>query len=121
MQGTNCIPANVQTKIEATNTIEGTQTTNVVGSSPPDGSLTVTTVITDPDGTPGTGDESATDASFGVTYNNLIWTAGAGGTIDYRQGSIRTAPPTTANNTLLINALIAGILNVQFPVAPPAP
>ncbi len=117
-QGTNNIPANVQTKIEGTNTTQGTQTTNTVGGTPPNGSVSVTTVITDPDGTPGTGDESATDASFSVSYNDLSWTAGASGTINYRQESIGTAPPTSANNTLLINALIAGFLNVQFRCAP---
>jgi len=116
--GSNNIPANVQTKIEATNTVQGTQTTNQVGGSPPNGSVFVTTVITDPDGTPGTGDESATDASFSVTYNNLNWTAGGSGTINYRQESIATSPPTAANQTLLINALVGGFLNVQFRCAP---
>jgi hypothetical protein len=109
--GVNNIPANVQTKIEATNTVEGTQTTNNVATS-------VSTTITDPDGVPGTGDESATDASFSVSYNNLSWTAGASGTINYRQESIAAAPPTLANNTLLINALVGGFLNVQFRCAP---
>jgi len=116
--GPNNIPANVQTKIEGTNTTQGTQTSNTVGGTPPNGTVTVSTTITDPDGTPGTGDETATDASFSVTYNNMNWTAGASGTINYRQESIATSPPTAANNTLLINALIAGFLNVQFRCAP---
>jgi hypothetical protein len=116
--GPNNVPANVRTTIEATNTVQGTQATNTVGGSPPDGSVTVTTTITDPDGIPGTGDETATDASFSVTYNNMSWTAGASGTINYRQESIATSPPTTANNTLLINALISGFLSVQFRCAP---
>src|SRR6266545_3870685 len=125
--GPNNIPANVRSTIEATNTAApSVQNTNTVGGTPPNGTVTVSTVITDPDGTPGTGDESATDASFSVSYNNLSWTAGASGTINYRQESIGTAPPTSANNTLLINALIAGFLNVQFrfvlgPVTPPDP
>jgi K319L-like, PKD domain len=118
VQGANNIPANVQTKIEGTNTAQGTQTSNTVGGTPPNGSVTVTTTITDPDGTPGTGDESATDASFAVAYNDMNWTAGASGTINYRQESIATAPPTAANNTLLINALIGGFLGVQFRCAP---
>ena len=84
-QGVNNIPANVQTKIEATNTVQGTQTTNQVGGSPPNGTVSVSTTITDPDGTPGTGDETATPASFTVAYNNLNWTAGGSGTINYRQ------------------------------------
>jgi len=116
--GENNIPANVQTKIEGTNTTQGTQTTNQVGGSPPNGTVFVTTTITDPDGAPGTGDETATDASFSVTYNNLNWTAGANGTIDYRQESIAAAPPTAANQTLLINALVGGVFPVQFRCAP---
>jgi hypothetical protein len=117
--GVNNVPANVQTKIEATNTVQGTQTTNQVGGSPPDGTVFVTTTVTDPDGTPGTGDETATDASFSVTYNNVSWTAGANfEPIDYRQESTATAPPTAASNTLLINALVGGVFNVQFRCAP---
>src|SRR6266508_2824689 len=116
--GVNNVPANVRSTIEATNTVEGSQNTNVVGGSPPNGTVSVTTTITDPDGTPGTGDETATDASFSVTYNNLSWTAGASGTIDYRQQSIAVAPPTAANNALLINALVGGVFNVQFRCAP---
>src|SRR6266545_2885691 len=118
--GPNNIPANVQTKIEATNTTQGTQTTNQVGGSPPNGSVTVSTTITDPDGVPGTGDETGTDATFNVAYNNLSWTASGpdGSTIDYRQESIAAAPPTAANNTLLINALVGGFLTVTFRCAP---
>jgi K319L-like, PKD domain len=117
--GPNNIPANVRTTIEATNTAApSVQNTNVVGGTPPNGTVTVSTVITDPDGTPGTGDESATDASFSVSYNNLNWTAGASGTIQYRQESIPTAPPTAASNSLLINALVGGVFNVQFRCAP---
>jgi len=117
-QGVNNVPANVRSTIEATNTVQGSQNTNVVGGTPPNGTVSVSTTITDPDGTPGTGDETATDASFSVTYNNLSWTAGASGTIDYRQQSIAVAPPTAANNALLINALVGGVFNVQFRCAP---
>jgi len=117
--GPNNIPANVRTTIEATNTAApSVQNTNVVGGTPPNGSVTVSTVITDPDGVPGTGDESATDASFSVSYNDLSWTAGASGTIEYRQESIPTSPPTAASNSLLINALVGGVFNVQFRCAP---
>jgi K319L-like, PKD domain len=117
--GENNIPANVQTKIEATNTVETVQNTNTAGGTPPDGSVTVTTVITDPDGTPGTGDETATPASFSVLYDDLSWTAGASeAPQDYRQESIATLPLSTANQTLLINALIHELVNVQFRCAP---
>jgi hypothetical protein len=116
--GPNNIPANVRTTIEATNTVQGVQNTNLVGGTPPDGSVSLTTTITDPDGTPGTGDETATPALFTVNYNDLTWTAGPSGTIDYRQQSIATSPPTAANNSLLINALVGGFLGVQFRCAP---
>jgi K319L-like, PKD domain len=118
--GPNNIPANVRTTIEATNTAQGQQLTNVVGGSPPNGTVTVSTTISDPDGTPGTGDETATPASFDVTYNNLSWTASGpdGSTIDYRQQSIAALPLSTTNNTLLINALVGGVFNVQFRCTP---
>ena len=99
--GANTIPINVQSKIEGANTTQGVQTTNLVGGSPADGSLTVTTTISDPTpGDPGSGDESATDAAFNVTFTPLNWTAGSTGTILYRQDSIVPAapppPPTCA-------------------------
>ncbi len=84
--GANNIPATVITKIEGTNTTQGTQTSSTAATA-------VSTTITDPNGVPGTGDETATDATFTANYNNLSWTAGASGTIDYRQDSIPAAPP----------------------------
>jgi K319L-like, PKD domain/Calx-beta domain len=122
--GVNNIPANVRSTIEATNTVQGAQNTNVVGGTPPNGSVTVTTTISDPDGVPGGGgpggaDETATDASFSVNYADLSWTAGATGTINYRQDPIPAAPPSPASNSLLINASLAGgLITVQFRCAP---
>ncbi|MGZ5358297.1 MAG: hypothetical protein ACXWF9_04825 [Solirubrobacterales bacterium] len=97
--GENQVAANVQTKIEATNTVQGTQTTNLVGGNPPNGTVFVTTTITDPDGSPGTADEFATPGSFSVTYNDLLWTAGPSGAINYRQGSI--VPVTVADDPIV--------------------
>ena len=99
--GANTLPINVQSKIEAANTTQGVQTTNLVGGNPADGSLTVSSTISDPTpGDPGSGDESATDAAFNVTFTPLNWTAGSTGTILYRQDSIVPAapppPPTCA-------------------------
>jgi hypothetical protein len=116
--GPNNVPANVTTKIQGTNTTQGIQTSNTVGGTPPNGTVTVSTTITDPDGTPGTGDESATDASFSVDYNNMNWTAGASGAINYREAPNATNPPTAAQNSLLINALVGGVFNVQFRCSP---
>ena len=109
--GNNNIPATVNTKIEATNTTQLVQTTNNAATA-------VSTFITDPDGIPGTGDETGTDATFTANYANLSWTAGASGTIDYRQNSVAATPLTDANNTLRIQAVVGGFLNVIFRCAP---
>jgi hypothetical protein len=116
--GQNTIPINVRSTIEATNTVQGQQNTSTVGGTPPDGSLSVTTTITDPDTTPGTGDETATDATGSVSYPNLTWTAAPSGPIEFRQQSIAAPPPTADNTTELINALIGGAIGVQFRCAP---
>jgi hypothetical protein len=115
--GANTVPVSLRTVIEGTNTTEGEQTTPTVGGSPPNGSVTVTTTITDPDGIAGTGDETATFATGTASYPDLTWTAASTGDIEFRQQSIATAPPTIANNTLLITALV-GALSVQFRCAP---
>ncbi len=79
--GPNTIPTTVVTTIEGTNTVEGTQNTNAVSTS-------ISTTISDPDGSPGTGDETGTDGSFSVTYNDQTWTAGASGTINFREDTV---------------------------------
>jgi hypothetical protein len=109
--GPNNIPATVNTKIEATNTTQGQQTSSNAATA-------VSTIISDPDGTPGTGDETGTDATFTANYANMTWTAGASGTIDYRQQSIAAWPATDANNTLRIEAVVGGFLHVIFRCAP---
>ena len=111
--GTNNVPANVKTTIEATNTTQGQQTTQ---QTPP--TRSVTTVITDPDGTPGTGDETATDASFNVELQQPDLDRRSQRHDRLPTAVNATAPPTGANNTLLINALVGGFLNVQFRCAP---
>lgn len=70
-KGTSTVPADVYEVIDATNTVEGSQQTNVVSAS-----LSVT--INDPDNTPGTGDESASDATGTASFANLTWTAKSG-------------------------------------------
>ena len=91
--GPNTISINASTKIEGTDTVEGTQPTNVDGGSPPDGTEQVTTVISDPTpATRGDGDETATPGEFTVEYDDLTWTADPAGTILYRQASIVPEP-----------------------------
>ena len=110
-QGQNDIPATVNTKIEATNTVQLQQTSSNAATS-------VSTFITDPDGTPGTGDETGTDATFHADYADMNWTAGDSGLIDYRQNTVAATPLTDANNTLRIHAIVGGFLNVIFRCAP---
>jgi hypothetical protein len=112
-EGENLIPATATTIIEATNTVEGTQTTNTASSS-------ISTTITDPDGTPGTGDESASDGALSLTYADQTWTA-AGGTIQFRQD---TVDPVSAGaggkGGVVIVAKVGpgGIITVTFGCSP---
>jgi hypothetical protein len=76
--GQNAIPADIHEVIDASNTVELSQPTNTV-------STTLTTTITDPDGVPGSGDESATDASAGVSFADQTWTAGPSGSINFHE------------------------------------
>ena len=108
--GSNVVPVtNIHSKIEGTNTVEGTQFTNNATS-------TATTVITDPDATPGSGDETATPGTVNVTYADQTWTAGASGTVDFREDTV--TPLGVNAGGIVINALVAGILNVQFRCSP---
>ena len=109
--GVNNIPATVNTKIEGTNTTQGTQTSSNAATA-------VSTTIDDPNDVPGSGDETATPAAFTANYANMTWTAGASGTINYRQDSIPAWPATDASNTLRIAAVVGGVFNVTFRCAP---
>jgi IPT/TIG domain/PKD domain len=105
------IPGTVQTVIEGTNTADagGVQTTPAVNVSvgPVD--------ITDPDTNPGTGDESAADASVTVSYPNQTWTAGASGLIEFREQSDSAITGTTGGG-LIVTANLGFI--VQFHCSP---
>jgi hypothetical protein len=108
--GQNTIPGNVRTTIEGTNTSQGTQ---VAGPS----DFSVTTTITDPDGMVGTGDETATDASGTAAYPPVTFTAGASGPLEFRED---TVTPLGAPNVgaLIINAVVGGVISVQFRCSP---
>ena len=122
-QGNNTIPATVSTFIEGTNTVEGVQQTPFVATS-------ISTTISDPDGTPSTGDETATDGSFTVVYPDMTFTASgpAGSIIEFREDT-RTPLSVAANaevGGIIIRAVIGGFLSVRFAcspgtVAPPDP
>lgn len=102
------IPGDVRAVIEATNTVEGSQQTNLATASI--GPLQ----ITDPDGVRGTGDETAVDAATSVTFADMAFTAGGSGTIQLREDSV---PLGTNAGGIVINANL-GFTSVQFRCSP---
>jgi hypothetical protein len=112
--GPNSVPASVITRIEGTNTVEGQQDSDVAVTS-------VSTTITDPDGTPGTGDETATDGTLSFSHTDQTWTAGPSpGTIDFREDTVPIGAGAGALHTggLKITATIGGVLSVRFGCSP---
>ena len=95
--GTNIIPVTISTGDRGHNTVQGSQNTNTVAT-------TITTTITDPDGTPGTGDETATPGAVNVTYNDQTWTAGASGTIGFREYTTTPRDHHVAGGGIIIAA-----------------
>jgi hypothetical protein len=105
--GPNTIPADVHAIIDASNTVQLSQSTNTV-------STTLTTTITDPDGVPGSGDESATDASTSVTFNDMTWTAGASGAINFHEHNDTAVNGVSGGGFIAVAHLAGGLINVQF-------
>ena len=109
--GPNTIPATVSTFIEGTNTVEGVQQTNFAATS-------ISTTITDPDGTASTGDETASDGTFTVNYNNQTWTASGpdGSQILFREDTRTPLSVATGAEVggIIIRATIGGFLSVRF-------
>jgi hypothetical protein len=107
--GTNVIPADIFEKIAGTNTVEGTQQTNTV-------STTLTTTISDPTGGPGTGDETATDASASLTFDDQTWTAGpTAGSIDFAEfNETGTLNGAAGGGIVAVAHLAGGFINVGF-------
>jgi hypothetical protein len=106
-KGVNTIPATVRAVIDADNTVQLSQNTNSVDTS-------LTTKISDPDGTPGTGDERATNATGSVTFTDQAWTADAdGGTINFHERNDSGVTPTSGGGVVAV-AHLAGGLNVAF-------
>ncbi len=109
--GLNKIPTEVNTLIRGTNTVEESQLTNTVKTE-------AETTITDPDGEPGTGDETATPGAVNVSYENQTWTAGASGPIIFREATV-FAPPvppgfTNLKGAVNIKSVVAGTITVHF-------
>jgi hypothetical protein len=95
IEGVNNIPGELNYTLNASNTVEGSVT------FPPIPLLGQTT-ITDPDGTPGTGDEIGTDLAVSVVIPDTVWTP-SGGDIEFSDGGA------------IINASVAGgLITVGF-------
>jgi hypothetical protein len=108
--GDNTIPGNLRTVIEGTNTTQGTQTAGPTNFS-------VTTTITDPDANPGTGDETATDASGTAAYPPVNFTAGGSGPLEFREDTVTPLGAADVGG-LIINAVVGGVIPVQFRCSP---
>jgi len=79
--GLNELPTNLVTRIIGSNTVEGEQLAETTGVAK--------TTVTDPTPTePGSGDESATAGLVEVSYPDQTWTAGASGTINFREKTV---------------------------------
>jgi hypothetical protein len=105
--GLNEIPTELLMRIIGTNTVEGEQLTNTV-------STLAQTTISDPDGEPGTGDETATPGTVSVTYANQTWTALAPGPINFRE---KTQEPLVSNSGgIQITAKVGpgGVITARF-------
>jgi hypothetical protein len=105
VEGVNTVPATDVMTIEGTNTVQGVQNTSTEATS-------VTFTITDPDHTPGTGDETATDAVANVAFDDMTWTAGPSGLIEFREDTV--TPQSATNAAIRIAATIGGFLTVRF-------
>jgi hypothetical protein len=107
--GTNAIPVKGWVAIAGSNTAEGTRTLIFTAS--------VNTVITDPNGIPGTGDETATplslnvslpDTTFTPTGGNVAFTQGAPGSLPAIPAGQVSAGATTPVGGIYISAQVAG-------------
>jgi hypothetical protein len=105
--GPNSIPATAHTLIDASNTVQGSQATNDVNN-------TLMTTITDPNGIPGSGDETATPATANATFDDQTWTAGASGTIEFHEHNDTAITGVSGGGIIAIAHLAGGLINVQF-------
>lgn len=106
--GVNNIPGDIHEVIDATNAVAPTsQSTNTV-------SAILSTTISDPDGTPGSGDETASDASATVSFNDMTFTAGASGTMKFAEHNDAAITGVAGGGIIAIAHLAGGLLNVQF-------
>jgi hypothetical protein len=105
--GVNVIPVTIHEVIDAANTVEKSKSTNNVNT-------TVTTTVTDPDGTPGTLDESATDGTGSATFADMIWTAGGSGPITFAEHNDPTVTSVAGGGLVAVAHFGGGVVNVGF-------
>ena len=119
--GQNSIPAIVYFAILGDGTTEGTQVV--------DTSVTAVTTITDPDGSPGTGDETATPITATATFPDTTWTRPGTDTdtVSFRQAGPNTLPQVNRpdgtklyapTGSLFFSAVLPGQLRVSFDCRP---
>ena len=106
--GSNTIPADLHSIIDAANTTQLSQSTNTV-------TTTLTTTISDPDTVPGSGDETATDASSSVSFADQTWTAGAASTTsDFAEHNDTAITGAAGGGIIAIASLAGGLIHVGF-------
>ncbi len=117
--GQNSIPAIVHFAIAGDGTTEGRQVV--------DTQVTATTTITDPDGSPGTGDETATPITATASFPNTTWTRVVTDAVSFRQAGPNTLPQVNnpdgtklyaPTGSLFFSALLPGNLRVSFDCRP---
>jgi hypothetical protein len=105
--GPNSIPATVHSIIDAANTSEGSQSTS-------DANTTISTTISDPDGNPGTGDESATPGTANASYADQTWTPSAPGVIGFHEHDDPAVTGAGGGGIIAVAHLAGGVINVSF-------
>jgi len=97
--GVNDIPGTMDVTILASNTTEGSQTLAGIA-------ISGQTTIGDPDGTKGTGDETATDLSVTATIPSSTWTP-TGGDVAFSDGG-----------SITVASVFNGLIKVKFTCLP---
>jgi hypothetical protein len=107
--GPNNIPTSIWVSRAASNTVQGVQVDNF--------SIVAVTNITDPDGTPGTGDETATplavneplpDMVVTPTGGNIVWSQGPAGSLPLLAAGVAGNTAVQPNGSIYASASVAG-------------
>ena len=107
--GSNTIPVKAWVSIAGSNTTEGSQSVQFTTS--------VATTITDPNGIPGSGDETATPLNLNVALPNTTWTPTAAGTISFSQGAPGSLPTIAAGQVAAVATTPVGGIYISAQVA----